>query len=63
MMSESVIVSIHKDDDKHDPSNYRGISLMDTALKIVCTILARRLGRELEDKHRLVREQGGFRSL
>ena len=62
-MSESVIVSIYKDDDRHDPSNYRGISLMDTALKIVCTVLARRLSTALESKHRLIREQGGFRSL
>lgn len=62
-MSESVIVSIFKDGDRHDPANYRGISLMDTALKVVCTILARRLSRELEKKRRLIREQGGFRSL
>lgn len=62
-MSESVIVNIFKDGDVSDPSNYRGISLMDTALKVVCTILAIRLNRELERKHRLIREQGGFRTL
>jgi endonuclease/exonuclease/phosphatase family metal-dependent hydrolase len=47
-----------------DPTNmdsYRGISLIPVALKVLCTILARRISNALESSGRLCKEQGGFR--
>ncbi|PNF40966.1 hypothetical protein B7P43_G08814, partial [Cryptotermes secundus] len=40
---ESIIVPVHKKDDKTDCSNYRGISLLSTSYKIVSNILLSRL--------------------
>jgi hypothetical protein len=40
---ESVIVPIHKKNNKTDCNNYQGISLLSTAYKILCNILLARL--------------------
>jgi hypothetical protein len=40
---ESIIVPIHKKDDKTDSNNYRGISLLSTAYKMLSNILLARL--------------------
>jgi hypothetical protein len=40
---ESIVVPIHKKDDKTDCSNYRGISLLSTSYKILLNILVARL--------------------
>lgn len=61
-LSTSEIVSIYKDGDRQDPGNYRGISLMETLLKVVCTIVTARVQSELDRTGRLIREQAGFRS-
>ena len=57
----AVVVSIPKKGDMADMNNYRGISLIDTALKLASTVLARRLNNKLEKSKRLIREQAGFR--
>jgi hypothetical protein len=40
---ESIVVPIHKKDEKTDCSNYRGISLLSTSYKILSNILLPRL--------------------
>jgi hypothetical protein len=42
---ESIIVPVHKTDDKTDCNNYRGISLLSTSYKILSNILLSRLHR------------------
>jgi len=39
---ESIIVSVHKKEDKTDCNNYKGISLLPTAYKILSNILLSR---------------------
>lgn len=56
------LVSIHKKDDPMDMNNYRGISLMPVALKLLTIIMAERLQRTLSERGLLAREQAGFRS-
>jgi hypothetical protein len=41
---ESIIVPVHKKDDKTDCNNYRGISLLSTAYNILLNILLSRFG-------------------
>ena len=60
-LSSSILVSIHKKGNVADMNNYRGISLMESLLKIVCTIFNRRLCRVLEVGELLRKEQAGFR--
>jgi hypothetical protein len=40
-VEESITVPTHKKDDKNDCNNYRGISLLSTAYKVLSNILAR----------------------
>ena len=54
------LVSIHKKDDPMDMNNYRGISLMPVALKLLTIIMAERLQRTLSERGLLAREQAGF---
>ena len=56
------IISIFKGKgDAFNPSDYRGISLMDSVLKIACTLVSRRITRVLEGLDFIVPEQAGFR--
>ena len=51
---------IHKEGPKDDPNNYRGICIMNTLLKILCTLLNNRLIAHCS-KHNLInKEQIGF---
>jgi exonuclease III len=59
---EAAVVSIPKKGDLTDMDNYRGISLIAIALKVIITLMAQRLGRALEKKRLLIPEQAGFRT-
>lgn len=56
------LISIFKKDDPTKPGNYRGISLIDSLIKILITLLTGRLQTVLEEKSIFIKGQGGFRS-
>jgi exonuclease III len=58
----SVVVSIPKKGDLTMVDNYRGISLISVALKLVSTIVTRRVAKAIDERQVLVRAQAGFRS-
>jgi exonuclease III len=60
---DSIVVSIPKKGDLADMDNYRGISLMNTTLKMLTMILAARISRSAETAERFSKAQAGFRSL
>jgi hypothetical protein len=53
---ESIIVPVHKKDDKTDCNNFRGISLLSTSYKMLSNILLSRLVPYIDGDH-----QRGFR--
>ncbi|BES91195.1 Reverse transcriptase (RNA-dependent DNA polymerase) [Nesidiocoris tenuis] len=53
---------LHKKGDQTDPSNYRGIALMSTIVKVFTTILADRLTSWANVRGVLPEEQAGFRA-
>ena len=54
------VVPIFKKGDDRDPNNYRGISLINTLLKLLCKIIARRIQTVTEMYQLLRKEQVGF---
>jgi hypothetical protein len=58
---ESIIVPIHKKDDKTDCNNYRGISLLSTSYNILSNILLSRLGPYILVDEIIGDHQSGFR--
>ena len=61
--TDSVVVSIPKKGDLSDTGNYRGISLMCTALKILCNLVSERTNLSAESARRFSPCQAGFRRL
>jgi hypothetical protein len=59
--SKAIIVPIFKKGDKHNPDNYRGISLINTACKCYTSILNKRLHKWLNFNNKIVENQAGFR--
>jgi len=55
------VVMLHKKGDVTDPINYRGISLINTILKTLTSILLKRLERWVEENKILPEAQAGFR--
>ena len=60
-LNKAALVSIFKKGDPTDCGNYRGISLMDSTLKILISVLTSRLSLTVEEKNIICREQAGFR--
>ena len=58
---EAVITVLHKKGDKTECGNYRGISLVSHAGKVLLKVVARRLSTYCEAKGLLPEEQCGFR--
>ena len=56
-----VITVLHKKGDKTECGNYRGISLVSHAGKVLLKVVARRLSAYCEEKGLLTEEQCGFR--
>jgi len=59
--SEIEIVALYKKGEKNDPSNYRGISLLNTSLKWFTQIMLTRLSKWTEDLGIIPESQAGFR--
>lgn len=60
-LKRGIVTPIHKTGPKDEVQNYRGITLMPCAFKILMTIFARRLYKKLESRYFFVPEQHGFR--
>ena len=58
----SLIISLHKKGPTNVTTNYRGIALMESLLKLVTSLVSRRLQAALDATNPLCREQAGFRS-
>ena len=59
---DAVITVLHKKGDTTECGNYRGISLVSHAGKVLLKVVARRLSAYCEAKGLLPEEQCGFRS-
>jgi hypothetical protein len=59
--SEVQIINLFKGDDTENTNNYRGISLISCAFKVLLSLMATRLSRASEEAGLITREQGGFR--
>ena len=55
-----LIALIHKDRPKDNPNNYRGICIMNTLLKVLCTLLNVKLNKYCHEKQLINHEQIGF---
>ena len=58
---EGIIFPIYKDNDRRNPLNYRGITLLSVVSKVYTSILNQRLTNWCEKNNIIVEEQGGFR--
>ena len=59
--SKAIIFPLHKKGPLNDPSNYRGISLLNVMGKIFTKILNNRLSQYVEEMNILSESQGGYR--
>lgn len=55
------VVPVPKKGDLTDCTNYRGIALLNTVVKLLCVLVVKRVSGALEKEGRLTRAQGGFR--
>jgi exonuclease III len=59
--NEIQIVNLYKGGDPESTNNYRGISLISCAFKVLLALMANRLSKMCEENDILCREQAGFR--
>ena len=59
--SEVQIVNLHKGGSTEDVNNYRGISLISCAFKVLLSLMATRLSKVSEETGLISKEQSGFR--
>lgn len=59
--SEVQIVNLHKGGSTDDVNNYRGISLISCAFKVLLSLMATRLSKASEETGLISKEQSGFR--
>jgi len=57
-----IITLLHKSGSKHDPANYRGITLLSCTYKLLASILNKRLMTFCERINTIAPEQAGFRA-
>ena len=57
---EYLVVNFFKKEDKADPRDYRGMTLLYTVGKIFCKILNDRIGMMMEKEDKISEEQAGF---
>lgn len=62
LYNTAIVVPVPKKGDLSDPDNYRGISLISVAMKIISKVVATRLQTIAERDDLLVKEQAGFRT-
>ena len=58
---ESSFIPVHKEGNKLDVNNYRGITISSCLGKLFCHIINDRISKELESKGFIKPEQAGFR--
>ena len=56
-----IITPIHKEGTKSNPDNYRGISIMNSLLKILCTLMNNRLDEYVQQTNLINQAQIGFK--
>ncbi len=59
---DAIMTMLHKKKDRTNCNNYRGLSLVAHAGKVLLTIIRKRLGDYVEREHILPEEQSGFRN-
>ena len=60
--SKILLILLYKKGNVNDPSNYRGIALMEILSKIYISILTKRLTFYVEAYEKLTESQAGFRN-
>ena len=58
---DGIIIPVHKQGNKLDVNNYRGITISNCLGKLFCHIINDRISKELESKSSIKPEQAGFR--
>ena len=56
-----LIYPLHKNGDRQDPNNYRGITLLSVVGKVFAAVINKRLSLWCEHNNKLAEEQAGFR--
>ena len=58
---DGIIIPVHKQGNKLDVNNYRGITISSCLGKLFCHIINDRISKDLESKSFIKPEQAGFR--